>query len=69
MNSTQDKIVFINKEDFVDVYVFDNNNNMELVDLIEVDKKENFYKGTILSLEARNYYNNYRKINDLMEII
>ena len=69
MNSTQDKIVFINKEDFVDVYVFDNNNNMELVDLIEVDKKENFYKGTILSLEVRNYYNNYRKINDLMEII
>ena len=65
----QDKIVFINKEDFVDVYVFDNNNNMELVDLIEVDKKENLYKGTILSLEARNYYNNYRKINDLMEMI
>ena len=65
----QDKIVFINKDDMVDVYIFGSSENTELVDLIELDKKLTLYKETILSLEARNSYNNYRKINDLMEIL
>lgn len=64
------KIVFINSDDKVDVYT---NKKMKdesiLVDLVELDKKSNLYGGTILSLEARNFYNHYRSINDLEEIL
>ncbi len=69
MKSIKDKVVFINNDGLIDLYVFDEIKNTELVDLIKLEKKENLYKGTILSLEGRNLYNNYRKINDLMEIM
>lgn len=69
VKNIKDKIVFINKDNLVDLYVFGDIKNIELVDLIKLEKKENLYKGTILSLEGRNLYNNYRKINDLMEIM
>ena len=40
-----------------------------VVDVIEIDKKSGLYESTILSLEARNFYNHYRSINDLEEIL
>ena len=43
--------------------------NVGLVDLIELDKKQGLYGSTILSLEARDFYNHYRSINDLEEIL
>lgn len=65
-----DKIVFINSDDKVDVYT---NKKMEdesiLVDLVEVDKKSRLYGSTIISLEARNFYSHYRSIDDLEEIL
>ncbi len=69
INSIDDEMIFINNDDLVDVYVFDKSKNIELVDLIEIDKNESLYKNKLLSLEARNFYNHYRKINNLEEIL
>lgn len=70
ISGINNKIVFINSDDKVDVYT---NNKIEaesiLVDLVELDKKSNLYGSTILSLEARNFYSHYRSINDLEEIL
>lgn len=70
ISGINNKIVFINSDDKVDVYT---NNKIEdesiLVDLVELDKKSNLYDSTILSLEARNFYSHYRSINDLEEIL
>ena len=80
-----DKIIFINANDYVDVFFYEivninknigeenidnySNNNEPLVDTIELDKNDILCKNTLSNFEARNYYNNYRKINNLMEII
>lgn len=70
ISGINNKIVFINSDDKVDVYT---NKKMEdesiLVDLVELDKKSNLYGSTILSLEARNFYNHYRSVNYLEEIL
>lgn len=68
IESIADKIVFINNENKVDVYCF-GNINIDLVESNTLDKVSEIYKGTILSLEARNIYNHYRKINNLEEIL
>ena len=67
--SIEDKIIFINNDDKVDIYVFGNNMSKEMVDLTLIDRKETLYKETILRFNATNLYNHYRKINNLMEII
>ncbi len=69
IQSKKDKIVFINKDDKVDVFYYSNEEVSSIIDTIEIDKKLFLYRTTILSLEARNLYNHYRKINDLEEII
>lgn len=68
IESINDKIVFINKENEVDLYYF-GELNMELVDTNTLDKNQGVYKGTIMSLEARDLYNHYRRINSLEEIL
>ena len=68
VKSIDDKIVFINNENKVDVYYF-GDINIDLVETNKLDKKSEIYNGTILRLEARNIYNHYRKINNLEEII
>ena len=75
IKNINNKFVFININNEVDVYTFnddvnkDNDGTDGIVDLIEVDKKQGIFEGTILSLEARNFYNHYRNINDLEEIL
>jgi hypothetical protein len=68
INSITDKIVFINKDDMVDIF-FCGAPDIELVDYNTLDKCLNIYQITILGLEARNIYNHYRKINDIGEIL
>ena len=73
IRSLDDKIVFINAENEVDVYYYSEiekflSDNI-IIDYNKVDKKNGLYSSTILSLEARNYYNHYRNINDLEEIL
>ena len=53
----------------VDVYIYELNRESVLVDLNELDKSYGLYENTILGLEARNSYNHYREINNLMEIL
>ncbi|MBR0039302.1 MAG: PrgI family protein [Lachnospiraceae bacterium] len=70
IESIDNKIVFINSDDKVNVYVNKNvENESILVDLTEVDKESGLYTGSIISLEARNFYNHYRSINNLEEIL
>jgi hypothetical protein len=71
IESIDNKIVFINADNKVDVYFYfvGASSTSPLVDLIELDKKNSLYTNTILSLEARNFYNHYRSINDLEEIL
>lgn len=70
ISGINNKIVFINTDDKVDVYADKKiGDESMIVDLIEVDKKSNLYSSTILSLEARNFYNHYRSVNDLEEIL
>lgn len=90
IESIDNKIVFINADNEVDVYFYDarvhivrpydgaSPTNIEfvgasstspLVDFIELDKKDGLYNSTILSFEARNFYNHYRSINNLEEIL
>ena len=72
IESKNNKIVYINKNDEVDVYTFNESIDttcLDIVDLNEINKTLETYKQSILLLEARNYYNHYRKINSLMEII
>ena len=70
IESIDNKIVFINSDDRVDVYVNKKAENESiLVDLTEVDKESGLYTGSIISLEARNFYNHYRSINNLEEIL
>lgn len=70
IESIDNKIVFINSDDKVNVYVNKNvENESILVDLTEVDKENDLYTGSIISLEARNFYNHYRSINNLEEIL
>ena len=70
IESIDNKIVFINSDDRVDVYVNKKvENESILVDLTEVDKENDLYTGSIISLEARNFYNHYRSINNLEEIL
>lgn len=70
IESIDNKIVFINSDDRVDVYVNKKAENESiLVDLTEVDKENDLYTGSIISLEARNFYNHYRSINNLEEIL
>ena len=67
--SGKDKIIFINNKEQVDTFIFDDNQkNSIVVDLFIIDKEKNLYKETLLSLEARNSFNQYRKINSLLEI-
>ena len=64
------KVVFINSDNKVDVYTYrESTDDVGLVDLIELDKQQGLYASTILSHEARNFYNHYRSINDLEEIL
>lgn len=69
IKNVDDKIIFINNGNEVDVYMFGCNESEELIDLLEIDKKQDLYKKTILGLYGKNFYNHYRKINDLLEII
>lgn len=70
IESIDNKIVFINSDDKVNVYVNKKvENESILVDLTEVDKENDLYTGSIISLEARNFYNHYRSINNLEEIL
>ena len=70
IESIDNKIVFINSDDRVDVYVNKKAENESiLVDLTEVDKENDLYTGSIISLEARNFYNHYRSINNLEDIL
>ena len=70
IESIDNKIVFINSDDRVDVYVNKKAENESiLVDLTEVDKESGLYTGSIISLEARNFYNHYRSINNLEDIL
>lgn len=70
IEGTNNKIVFINSADKVDVYTYKEDiDGVGFVDLVELDKKQGLYRNTILSLEARNFYNHYRSINDLEEIL
>ena len=69
IQSKKDKIVLINKDDKVDVFYYSNEEVSSIIDTIEIDKKLFLYRTTILSLEARNLYNHYRKINDLPQAI
>ena len=70
IEGTNNKIVFINSTDKVDVYTYKEDiDGVGLVDLVELDKKQGLYSSTILSLEARNFYNHYRSINNLEEIL
>lgn len=70
IENIDNKIIFINTDDKVDVYADKKiGDESMIVDLIEVDKKSNLYSSTILSLEARNFYNHYRSVNDLEEIL
>ena len=71
IESIDNKIVFINADNKVDVYFYfvGASSTSPLVDLIELDKKNGLYTNTILSLEARDFYNHYRSINDLEEIL
>ena len=88
IESLENKIVFINADNKVDVYFYNalariarpydeahTNRNVgasstsPLVDFIELDKKDGLYNSTILSFEARNFYNHYRSINNLEEIL
>ena len=71
IGSIDNKIVFINANNKVDVYFYfvGASSTSPLVDLIELDKKQGLYGSTILSLEARNFYSHYRSINDLGEIL
>ena len=78
-NNIEDKIVFINCNDEVDVLFYetmDNNSSIigkeqydSLVDIIELDKNDTLCKNTIKNFEARNLYNHYRSINNLEEIL
>ena len=77
----ENKIVFINIDNKVDVYFYDTgariarpydvgaSSTSPLVDFIELDKNNGLYRSSILSLEARNFYNHYRSINNLEEIL
>ena len=70
IEGTNNKIIFINSTDKVDVYTYKEDiDGVGLVDLVELDKKQGLYSSTILSLEARNFYNHYRSINNLEEIL
>ena len=106
IESLDNKIVFINANNEVDVYFYDagariarpydvariarpydgdyiarpydeahTNRNVgasstsPLVDIIKLDKQQGLYRSSILSLEARNFYNHYRSINNLEEIL
>ena len=99
INSINDKIVFINKDDEIDLFYYDDSNdtgariarpyeeecdvqqtrNRELcerhspyaylIDTYQIDKKLGIYQDTILGFDARNYYNHYRKISSLEEIL
>lgn len=70
IEGTNNKIVFVNSADKVDVYTYKEDiDGIGFVDLVELDKKQGLYRNTILSLEARNFYNHYRSINDLEEIL
>ena len=70
-----DKIVFINNDNEVDVYYYDVGAHIAIpyegafIDSIDIDKKSGIYESTILSLEARNFYNHYRCINGIEEIL
>lgn len=70
IESIDNKIVFINSDDRVDVYVNKKAENESiLVDLTEVDKENDLYTGSIISLEARNFYYHYRSIDNLEETL
>ena len=70
IDNLDNKIIFINSADKVDVYTYkEGTYNVGLVDLIELDKKNGLYTNTILSLEARDFYNHYRSINNLEEML
>ena len=70
IDNLDNKIIFINSADKVDVYTYkEGTYNVGLVDLIELDKKQGLYGSTILSFEARDFYNHYRSINDLEEML
>lgn len=71
INCINNKLIFINLEDKVDVYFYDNKQNKQaenIVDINIIDKKSCMYLNTI-NLDAKNYYNHYRQINDLREIL
>ena len=69
INNAKDKFIFIDNDDKVDVYIYELNRESVLVNLNEIDKSYGLYETTILGLEARNSYNHYREINNLMEIL
>ena len=78
VENMDDKIVFINAENKVDVLYYDVGSNEDvgavstaspLVDYIELDRKSSLYEGSILSLKAINLYKHYRSINSLEEIL
>lgn len=70
IESLDNKVVFINSDDKVDVYTYrESTDDVGLVDLIELDKQQELYRSSILSIEARNFYNHYRSINNLEEIL
>ena len=70
VENLDNKVVFINSDNKVDVYTYrESTDDVGLVDLIELDKQQELYRSSILSIEARNFYNHYRSINDLEEIL
>ena len=99
IESLENKIVFINANNEVDVYFYNArariarpydgahiarpydgarmacpydvgaSSTSPLVDINKLDKKDSLYNSTILSLEAQNFYNHYRSINNLEEIL
>lgn len=70
IENLDNKVVFINSDNKVDVYTYrENTDDVGLVDLIELDKRQELYRSSILSIEARNFYNHYRSINNLEEIL
>ena len=70
IDNLDNKIIFINSADKVDVYTYkEGTYNVGLVDLNELNKKQGLYDSTILSLEAIDFYNHYRSINDLEEML
>ena len=70
-----DKIIFINNENEIDLFFYNDSiggsskTSKVLIDTYLIDKNLGIYNDTILGLEARNYYNHYRKINSIGEIL